>query len=336
MTGHKAQDPAIRTPSGVPGIRPPARPAYRGIAGTLLLCHTLLHLVLIGLARVWQPLQDLLAGNRLQSYILGTLLMQGLLVFVPTVIIISFSRIPAEDLAGSKASPGSLFLALAAGIPAAVVFQGLNNLLIYLLVRGGIRLPATEAAPFLSITDLLNRPWPYIVLILLVIALIPAMVEELFFRGVLLSSLQSGGAVLSAVIWQAIAFSLFHTDALFLLPPFLAGLLLAHVRRHCGRIWPAMLTHLSLNLSALALAPLLPGLTQSILQDQSEQAASLLYASLIAACIAAVALIPLLILIGNINISRQPARHRFSLFPGDWKFALAILLQIVTMILIYQ
>ncbi|MDW7655865.1 MAG: type II CAAX endopeptidase family protein [Bacillota bacterium] len=329
----KSPAPAVRIPTGVPGIKQPPRPAYRGAAGTLLLCHTGLSLGVIFLGRYWQPLQQLLSGSNMQSFVFGALLMQGLLIFMPTVIIIGLYRIPAENIAGSRASPGSLFLAIAAGIPAAVVLQGLNNLLIYALIRSGISLSTAAATPVISATELLKRPWPTIGLVLLTVVVIPAIVEELFFRGVLFASLQSHGAVTAAIIWQAIAFALFHANAFFLLPPFLAGLLLAHIRRHCGRLWPAILTHLSLNLSSLALAPLLPSLTQSVLQDQSQQANSLLYASLIAACIAAVALIPILVLIGNIKVVRLPER-RLSLFPGDWKFALAILLQIATIVLI--
>lgn len=330
----KSRPPAIRVPTGVSGIRQPPRTAYPGAAGTLLLMHTLLSLAVIFLGRHWQPLQPILTGASLQSFVFGTLLMQGFLIFCPTVITIVVYRIPAEDLSGSKASPGSLLLAVAAGIPAAVVLQGLNNLLFYGLVRSGFRLPAEAANPLVSGSELLEKPWPAIALILLTVVVIPAIVEELFFRGVLLASLQSRGAITAAIIWQAVAFSLFHADVLFLLPPLLAGLMLAHIRRRCGRLWPAILTHLSLNLSSIALTPVLPSLTQTVLQDQSQQAGSLFYASLVAACVAAVALIPILILIGRNQVRPAPLKKRFSLFPGDWKFALAILLQIVTIIVV--
>jgi len=153
---------------------------------------------------------------------------------------------------------------------------------------------------------------------------------------VLFASLRSGGALVSAAVWQAIAFALFHADPLFLLPPFLTGLLLAFIRHQCGRLWPAMLTHFSLNLSLIALTPLLPRLTQSMLLDQSQHTTSLLYASLIAACIAAVGLIPLIILIANLKPEGKQYKKKFVVFPGDWKFALAIVLLIVTIMLTYS
>lgn len=317
----------------MPGIPQPSRPAYPGVAGTLLLCHTLLSLAFLLAVRAWPDLAKLVRGDDLRAFVLGGVIMQGLFILLPALLVIARTRPPAEDLAGAGARPGSLILAVAAGIPAAVVFQGLNNLLLYLLVRGGVRLPVPTGSAWLSGSELLRQSWPVILLVAAVSMVLPGLIEELFFRGVLLASLSSGGAIWSAVLWQAVAFALFHGDILFLLPPFLAGILLAFIRRRCGSLWPAMLAHITLNLTLIALNPLLPRLTGLYLADGSRQAASLLYASLIATFVAAVALIPLLILIASLNPRRATPGRRLRLFPGDWKFALAIVLQIVTIII---
>ena len=326
--------PAIRLPAGIPGLPQPPAPVYPGAAGTLLLIHTVLSLVLLLARQIWRPLQDLVDGQTLRVFVIGGILMQGLLILLPALAVLLRARIPAVDLLGARANAGSLILAVTAGIPAAVVFQGLNNLLIYTLVRSGLRLPEPTASIGLSGSELLRQPWPVLLLVLLVSIITPGLVEELFFRGIMLSSLSSRGATTAALFWQAAAFALFHADLLFLLPPFLAGLLLGYIRRRSGSLWPAMLTHMSLNLSLIALNPLLPRLTAQYLAGSSQQADSLLYASLIAACIAAVAFVPLLVLIGNLQ-PRAGGRSaaRLSLFPGDWKFALAFALQIATIIL---
>ncbi|NLO36114.1 MAG: CPBP family intramembrane metalloprotease [Clostridiaceae bacterium] len=328
--------PPVRVPTGITGLSDPAKPAYPGLAGTLLLLHTLLNLAFFILRRSWPPLAAWLGGSSLKVYVFSVLLMQGVLILLPAVLVLLVRRPPPSELVGDRARPGSLFLAFAAGIPAAVVFHGLNNLLLYGLARSGVDLSRHGSASPLSLPDLLAQPWQLIVLILLLSTALPALVEELFFRGIILSSLQSGGAVLSAVLWQALAFALFHEDVFFLLPPFLAGLLLAHIRRRCGRLWPAMVTHFSLNLSLFALPSLLPDLSQSLLSGQTRQTSSLLYASLIAACIAAAALVPILILTFGLKPETPQPTKRLTFFPGDWKFALAILLQIVTMMLIQR
>jgi hypothetical protein len=226
-----------------------------------------------------------------------------------------------------------MVLGLTVGVPAAVVFQGFNNLLVYVLIQSKIALPepASQAGPLDR--DFLQQPLPLIILVILVSVIMPGLVEELMFRGVILSSLASTGAVASAVIWQALAFAIFHADPMFLLPPFFAGLLLASIRKNSDSLWPAMMAHMSLNLTLLAINPLLPRLTSQYLAGASGNANSLLYASLIAACIAAVALIPLMILINH----RQPhvahPGRKIHFFPADWKFALAILILLATMIL---
>lgn len=328
--------PIIRTPTGIEGIHEPEAQPQNGIAGTLLLIHSGANLAIILMMRAWPALAERMGYANLQSWVIRTLIMQGAFIFLPAAVILLVSRFPAEMVVGRRAAPGSLFLAVTIGIPAAVVFQGLNNLFLYVLIQSGIRLPVIRSSNMVADTDLLSRPWIFIAFIVLITAVIPAVVEELFFRGVLFASLRSGGALVSAAVWQAIAFALFHADPLFLLPPFLTGLLLAFIRHQCGRLWPAMLTHFSLNLSLIALTPLLPRLTQSMLLDQSQHTTSLLYASLIAACIAAVGLIPLIILIANLKPDGKQYKKKFVVFPGDWKFALAIVLLIVTIMLTYS
>ncbi len=328
--------PKIRMPSGVPGLPQPPEPVYRNVAGIALLVHTLLYLFFMILKQFWPPLANLVGGDSLKAFVAGGILVQGGLVLIPAVVILMLFPIPPADLIGAKAGAGSLILAVTAGIPAAVIFQGLNNLLIYALVRSGVSLPQPASTVGLAGSDLLRQPWPVLVLVLVISIVMPGIVEELFFRGIVLSSLSSGGVFAAALFSQALAFALFHADVLFILPPFLAGLLLGYIRRQCGSLWPAMLAHMSLNLSLVAINPLLPRLTAQYLAGSAQQTTSLLYASLIAACIAAVAFVPLLVLIGSLQPrhARSPQRQTRLYYPGDWKFALAIALQIVTMILI--
>lgn len=322
--------PLLRQPDGIPGLPPAGNPPWTGLGGTLLLLHSILALLAVLLRRAWPPFDMFVGAATLNAYVISSLIMQGGLILIPTVLIIWFGRIKPDEISGSKARAGSLILALTAGIPAAVVFQGLNNLLIYALVKSGIRLPAATAA-FADNSNLLAKPLPVLLLIVLASVIIPALIEELMFRGVILASLSSGGATLSAILLQAFAFALFHGDPLFLLPPFLAGWLLALVRRSSLSLLPSILMHLSLNLSLLALAPLLPTLTAEYVSAASSESFSLLYASLIAAFVAAVALVPLIVLITS-QSPRQARPPRWQIWPADWKFALAILILVATMV----
>lgn len=329
----QAEHPAVRSPSGIPGLAGPDGRSLAGVAGTLLLLHAALVILFTLLRRSWPAFNALVGANTAQAYVIGAIFMQGLLILAPTVLVILAGRIPTADLVGTRPRAGSLVLAATAGVPAAVVFQGLNNLLIYILVRSGVSLPEPAAASGLAGDNLFDRPWMVIALVILISVVMPGLIEELMFRGVVLSSLRSAGAAASAIFWQAAAFAVFHGDPLFILPPFLAGLMLAGIRQRSESLFPAMAAHMSLNLSLLAVTPLLPRLTVKLLAEGSSQANSLLYASLIAACVAAVALVPLLILISHLQAAPEKHRTRLHVWPADWKFALAFAALIAIMIL---
>ncbi|MEP7186658.1 MAG: CPBP family intramembrane glutamic endopeptidase [Rhodanobacter sp.] len=93
-------------------------------------------------------------------------------------------------------------------------------------------------------------------LVLLVISLGP-MVEELLFRGVLLSALLQRWRVIPSVLISSALFALAHLSGLqfqwFALPQLiLLALLLAWLRLRSGSIWPAVIAHGTNNLLAVA------------------------------------------------------------------------------------
>ena len=320
------KQPVPRQPEQINGLPEPDKRSYREAGGWLMLVHAALFFLLMLLIREFDIFSRLFSENTLESFAVSGVITQMLLVFIPSALIIVLFRLPALDIAGSKARAGSLVIAVTVGIPAAVVFQGMNNLFIYLLFRAGIRLPQRTSAVAFIQNDLFSLTGPVLLLIILVAVILPGLTEELMFRGVLQASFRSAGATGGAVFWQAVAFSLFHADPMFVLPPLMAGLLLGYIRLQSESLLPPILAHMSLNLSLLALNPLLPRLTSQYIAGSSSQATSLLYASLIAAFIAAVAFIPLLVLLSNHKRSDQDAqkKKRF-IITFDWRFGLALL-----------
>jgi hypothetical protein len=174
-----------------------------------------------------------------------------------------------------------------------------------------------------------------IAVIVLIRVLTPAVIEELMFRGVVQGSLLTRGAPAAAIFWQAVAFSLFHNDPLFIVPPLLAGLLLGYLRQNGNSLLPSMVAHTSLNLTLLVINPILPHLTAQYLRISTQTSLSLFYASLIATFVAAVALVPLLALVSQLKRANGQEIQPLVIFPGDWKFALALLMLIVTMMVTY-
>lgn len=79
--------------------------------------------------------------------------------------------------------------------------------------------------------------------VLLVIAIAPAVCEEMLFRGVILHSLQARYRVPSAIAVTAVLFGLYHMSVIKFIPTGLLGLLLCVVVWKTGSIYPAMLMH---------------------------------------------------------------------------------------------
>ncbi len=85
--------------------------------------------------------------------------------------------------------------------------------------------------------------------VLLCLALTPALAEELFFRGFLLSALRTRQSTRLAVFASAAIFGLFHvivTDRLLLerfLPTTILGIVLGWIAVRSGSIWPGVVLH---------------------------------------------------------------------------------------------
>ena len=97
---------------------------------------------------------------------------------------------------------------------------------------------------------------------LLAIAVMPAIAEELVFRGVLARALAHRGRVALACLISAAVFGAYHVTPYQALPTFTLGLALAYVSLRADSVVPAMLAHLLNNAIAIAIArDEVPGIT---------------------------------------------------------------------------
>jgi len=89
----------------------------------------------------------------------------------------------------------------------------------------------------------------------MIFGVLPAVCEELFFRGFVLSGLRSSFrgrfATTRAVVASAGLFALFHIFPEKYLPTFLMGLVLGFLCARTGSIWPGMIAHAVNNASAV-------------------------------------------------------------------------------------
>jgi len=81
---------------------------------------------------------------------------------------------------------------------------------------------------------------------ILIIVVLPAVVEELFFRGVMFSALERGGTW-PALLLTSISFAMIHGDIYNFAGPLLAGLIYGYLVYTLDSVWPALFAHLVNN-----------------------------------------------------------------------------------------
>jgi len=148
---------------------------------------------------------------------------------------------------------GFLLLAVAVGLAAPV----LGGWLTHWLAQGH---PVTQNIQQLGE----NTPLGWRIPLVLMVVSVGPLVEELLFRGVLLSALQPRWGSFGAAALSSLAFALAHLPGLnwhlFALPAlWLLAMALAGLRLRSGSIWPGVVAHATNNAVAVAawfLAPL--------------------------------------------------------------------------------
>lgn len=85
------------------------------------------------------------------------------------------------------------------------------------------------------------------VAVLFVFAVTPAVCEELFFRGALLSGLRKDLRPRAALLWQALIFAVAHASIYRLVPHLWLGFLFGVTRLRTRSIWPTVLLHFGYN-----------------------------------------------------------------------------------------
>lgn len=82
-----------------------------------------------------------------------------------------------------------------------------------------------------------------VVLALLVIAVLPALLEELLFRGIILNSCENGAGTVRTVFLVGFCFSLFHASPEQTVYQFITGCAFAFIALRSGSILPSVLMH---------------------------------------------------------------------------------------------
>jgi membrane protease YdiL (CAAX protease family) len=93
-----------------------------------------------------------------------------------------------------------------------------------------------------------------VIIAVLVVAVLPGICEELFFRGFLLHGLRNKTSDWSAIVLAGLLFGVFHLDVYRFFPVTLLGILFGYMVVKTGSIFTGMIAHATNNTIALAIA----------------------------------------------------------------------------------
>ncbi|MBC7922901.1 MAG: CPBP family intramembrane metalloprotease [Ferruginibacter sp.] len=188
----------------------------------------------------------------------------SLLTFVVTPVVY-LTRVERRPLADLNANPKLEWQPVLAGMAVVIAFSPLIDLTIQWnqLLSLPDWLATTERwmkqqeSTLEELTQLLTRfdTVPRLLIGLLVIAVIPAVGEELVFRGLLQKKLQAVVRNPHVAIWTtAILFSAIHTQFYGFLPRMLLGALFGYLYAWSGNLWLPIAAHFTNNALGVLLA----------------------------------------------------------------------------------
>lgn len=96
-----------------------------------------------------------------------------------------------------------------------------------------------------------DEPWPWTIALVVVM---PALVEELAFRGVIYSGLRTSLTVGESLVVSSFAFAMIHLSIPTMLTHFPLGLYFGWLRHRSGSLWPGVLAHACHNAVIVAWA----------------------------------------------------------------------------------
>lgn len=200
-----------------------------------------------------------------KGIVFGTIL-QNLLMFILPVLVLAMmnlkvERRPAQQTLwmGHAPSMKSILLVVLVWILALpamnYIVEWNQNIELPLFLQGAEEtLREMEDSAAETTSQLLSaQSWPVMLLMLLVVGLLPALGEEIFFRSGLLGTMRLGGVNKHVAIWvSAIIFSAIHFQFFGFVPRMLLGAWFGYLMVWSGEVWTPIIAH-ALNNGSIVL-----------------------------------------------------------------------------------
>jgi membrane protease YdiL (CAAX protease family) len=170
-----------------------------------------------------------------------TILISQFIVFLPVFLLIyrggyDWKRVARFQAPAKSAWPATIL---------AILGGWILSLGVATIQNQWFPFPEQFLEKFLELFESLNNlPLP---LAILLIAVLPALNEELFCRGIVMRSWIPRFGVAGGILFSALAFGLLHLDPYRFLGTTLLGILLGYIAYSTGSILPSMLAHATNN-----------------------------------------------------------------------------------------
>ncbi|MCF7957948.1 MAG: ABC transporter permease subunit [Phycisphaerae bacterium] len=183
-----------------------------------------------------------------RNIITGSFITQWGLFFLPILTLLWFTKIDIKKTLSLK-TPRTTALIATILMAAAMLVLGHQ----YTTWQGNFIKPPQEYAEMMK-TLFENTTPAKLIVLLLAIALSPAVCEEVLFRGVILSGLRSRCSVKLSIIATGILFGLMHIYISQIIPTALLGIVITYLVLRSGSIFTGILFHLLNNSIAVLFA----------------------------------------------------------------------------------
>lgn len=220
------------------GDRPPAE-APTPTQASLLFLVVMALILLVG-----QPMQA-------RHLVAGLLVTEWVLIALPVLLLVWLGRVRlAGALALNRPAPAAMLGALLTGLSA----WYLVGMLVETVQQRVMPMPPEMVREYHRALFSAERG---LALDLFVLALSPAVCEELLFRGVLLQGTRRSMSPTWTVVVNGLLFGLFHISPYRFVSTMILGMVLALIVLRAGSILPGMLFHLLNNASAIVVGRLM-------------------------------------------------------------------------------
>lgn len=218
-------------------------------------------------------------------------------VLVPLIVFLEFWQIDSKYLlGGGRTGKTSLMLTAIMGAVSALGLRSLHNIVMFILSKIGLQVPEG------IIPVLYNGKGGLSTLIqILLSALIPAILTEVFFRGLIQSGLAAKANERYALFFTVVLSGLFIYRSLFWIVPCGLSLISGQLRKLYASLKPSIIYYLSAGTVLALLQNVLPRFTRRSVQTYAVTGRTLFYASIVVLIICVICINPLYNLLTKIS-----------------------------------